>query len=118
MSYTLGQAAAATGKAKSTISKAIKTGKISASKDESGSFQIDPSELHRVFPIEQETPKNGYLETPRENNALQREVNLLREMLDETRADRDEWKAQAKRITLLIEDQTAKKGFWARLMGN
>ena len=43
---------------------------------------------------------------------------VMREMLDETKADRDEWKEQAKRVTLLVEDHNAKpKGFWARLRG-
>ena len=50
MVYTLGDAAKATGKSKATISKAIKSGRISATKDETGTFQIDPAELHRVYP--------------------------------------------------------------------
>jgi IS30 family transposase len=49
MKYTLGQAAKATGKAKSTILRAIKNGTLSASKGAKGSYQIDPAELHRVF---------------------------------------------------------------------
>jgi len=57
--------------------------------------------------------------TPLETSALEREVELLREMLEETRADRDSWKDQAQKITALIEDQSArKKGFWARLIGS
>jgi len=50
MGYTLGEAAKATGKAKTTIQRAIKSGRISASKSSSGAYDIDPSELHRVFP--------------------------------------------------------------------
>lgn len=49
MKYTLGTAAKATGKAKSTILRAIKTGTISAGKAHDGSYEIEPSELHRVF---------------------------------------------------------------------
>ena len=60
-----------------------------------------------------ETPK----ETPINNSGLEREVELLREMLDETKADRDSWKLQAQKVTALIENQSAKKGFWARLTG-
>lgn len=57
-------------------------------------------------------------ETPIETSALEREVELLREVLEETRADRDSWKDQAQKITALVEDQSArKKGFWARLVG-
>lgn len=48
--YTIGTAAKATGKAKSVISRAIKEGKISATKKEDGTYSIDPAELHRVYP--------------------------------------------------------------------
>ena len=50
MQYTAGEAARATGKNIATITRAIKSGKISASKDASGAWRIEPSELHRVFP--------------------------------------------------------------------
>lgn len=50
MKYSLSEAAKATGKNKTTIQRAIKSGKISASKGDSGSYEIDPAELHRVFP--------------------------------------------------------------------
>lgn len=51
MKYSLSDAAKATGKNKTTIQRAIKNGKISAAKAESGAYEIDPSELHRVFPL-------------------------------------------------------------------
>ena len=51
MSYTLNEAAKAVGKSKTTIHRAIKSGKISASKLDSGAYAIDPSELHRVFQV-------------------------------------------------------------------
>ncbi len=50
MKYSLSEAAKATGKNKTTIQRAIKSGKISAAKGDGGSYEIDPSELHRVFP--------------------------------------------------------------------
>ena len=50
MKYSLADAAKAVGKNKTTIQRAIKSGKISASKKESGAYEIDPAELHRVFP--------------------------------------------------------------------
>lgn len=58
MKYTLGTAAKACGVARTTILRAIKSGKISAGKDEAGNYAIDPAELHRVFPpiaVEQST---------------------------------------------------------------
>src|ERR1700731_831905 len=48
--YTVGTAARATGKSKSTISRDIDKGKISAEKKDDGSYSIDPAELHRVYP--------------------------------------------------------------------
>jgi hypothetical protein len=48
--YTIGTAAKATGKSKSTISRDVEKGKISAVKNEDGSYAIDPAELHRVYP--------------------------------------------------------------------
>jgi hypothetical protein len=48
--YTLGEAARASGKSKSTIAKAIKNGRVSAVRGVDGSYQIDPAELHRVYP--------------------------------------------------------------------
>ena len=50
MFYTLGTAAKATGKSKPTIQRAVKTGKLSAVRKTDGSYEIDPAELHRVFP--------------------------------------------------------------------
>ena len=50
MQYTAGNAAKVTGRNIATITRAIKSGKISARKDASGAWRIDPSELHRVFP--------------------------------------------------------------------
>jgi hypothetical protein len=51
MKFSLGQAAKETGLDKSTISRAIKSGRISAQrKDGSGGYEIDPAELFRVFP--------------------------------------------------------------------
>lgn len=49
MSYTVGTAAKATGKSKSTIARAIDAGRLSAERLEDGSYRIDPAELHRVF---------------------------------------------------------------------
>ena len=59
MAYTLGDAARATGKSKPTIAKAIKRGQISAIKADDGSYQIDPAELHRVYPMASSESGNG-----------------------------------------------------------
>jgi len=49
MHLSLGQAAKETGMDKSTISRAIKSGKLSATRKENGGYAIDPAELFRVF---------------------------------------------------------------------
>ena len=81
---SLGAAAKATGKSKTTIGKYIKNGKMSAvSKDESG-YQIDPAELFRVFtPVDSQSggsvpPKNN-TNYPLSNNALQVELEIIKQ---------------------------------------
>jgi excisionase family DNA binding protein len=124
MVYTLGEAAKATGMSKATISKAIKNGRISASKDETGTFKIDPSELHRVYPPtvsteQRETPNVAASEHP--NDSLVRELQARLEaaqeriadkdsVIDDLREDRDRWRQQA---TALLEDhRRAKRSWW------
>jgi len=113
MSYTLGQAAKAVGRTKPTILRAIKSHKISAVKDEAtGEWQIEPAELHRVYPPISQEEHEPEPKTEQGNNALQVEVTLLRErladkdaMIDELREDRDQWREQAQRLA--ITDQRA-----------
>ena len=50
MFYMLGTGAKAAGTSKASIWRAIKSGRISATREADGSFRIDPAELHRVFP--------------------------------------------------------------------
>jgi hypothetical protein len=49
--YTLGTAAKAAGVSKSTVHRAIRTGKISARSKDGNRYEIDPAEFHRVFPL-------------------------------------------------------------------
>ena len=83
--YTLGQAAKATGVSKTTISKAIATGKISVFEKNKEGFKIEPSELHRVFPLVTETSnQNLTIDNTKETGvtaSLETEIRLLREML-------------------------------------
>jgi hypothetical protein len=48
--HTIATAAAAVGRNKTAILRAIKAGKISVAKDENGEWRIDPAELHRIYP--------------------------------------------------------------------
>lgn len=122
MELSASQAAKRVGKSIPTITRAIKKGKLSAVPRDGGGWTIEASELFRVWPAvsgeTDVTPPMLRSETPIETSALEREVELLREMLNETKADRDSWKEQAQKVTALVEDQSArKKGFWARLRG-
>jgi hypothetical protein len=54
--FSLAQAAKAAGKSKPTIPRAIKAGRLSATRGENGSYDIDPSELARVFPLTGDMP--------------------------------------------------------------
>lgn len=51
MELTLSAAAQATGKGKSTLLRAVKSGKLSARRTDDGAFMVDASELARVFPM-------------------------------------------------------------------
>jgi hypothetical protein len=48
--YNLATAAAAVGRNKTAILRAIESGKIPASQDANGDVQIDPADLHRIYP--------------------------------------------------------------------
>ena len=50
MYLSLGQAAKEAGVAKSTISKALSSGKLSYREKNSEGYKIDPAELFRVYP--------------------------------------------------------------------
>jgi len=122
MELSASQAAKKVGKSVPTITRARKKGKLTAKPRDGGGWIIDAAELFRVWPAVSNdtdaTPTMLGSETPIETSALERELELTREMLNEAKADRDSWKEQAQKITALIEDQSArKKGFWARLTG-
>lgn len=79
---SLGQAAKETGKSKGTISKYLKSGKLSYVSKEGNQYRIDPAELLRVFPQEkQEMNSREPQENLNINSALERENELLRERL-------------------------------------
>ena len=50
MTFTLGTAAKACGINKTTVLKAIKTGRLSGTRNDEGNWSIEPVELFRVFP--------------------------------------------------------------------
>jgi len=102
---TMGQAAKETGVSKATLSKALKSGRLSYVAKSTAGYEIDPAELFRVFPAKPAATVEGERsETHREHllldDAHRREIQLLREQLDEVRTDRDAWREQAQRLAL------------------
>lgn len=126
MKYTAGQAAKATGVATATITRALKNGRLSGSKDNKGTWMIDVAELHRVFPPfaaqdsatscvkHDATPENTYAIA-----ALERELDVLRSALTDARTDRDKWRDMAERLSIphLNKEESKKDivGFWTKL---
>ena len=108
MKYTIGQAAKATGRSKSLISKAIKDGRLSATRvgtTPTSPMEIDASELFRVFspmnntknePEQVEyTPKTPSEDTLQLATALEI-VKVQREYQDKRIADLEEQLKEAK----------------------
>lgn len=123
---TLSQAAKASGKSKSTLSRAIKTGRLSAVRLDDGNFSIDPAELFRAYPAKPSNPSYEHLQeqsaTPvaaelknrismleflleKEREAVTREREIAareREISADLQEDRDRWRHQA---ASLLADQ-------------
>lgn len=133
MILTLRQAAELTGKSKSTLTRAIKSGRLSASRDGEGMYAIDPAELARAYPFVERpdaqhdarhgAPRNNETE-PDDAAILRLRLSLLvneqnreraaaereREQLAATVADlRMRLDRADQRIIALIGDQAPKK---------
>ncbi len=122
MKYTSGKAAEATGKSKTTIHRAISSGKLSTMRNEQGEYEIDPSELMRVYDIVTPEPqKRNDMErsvTPvmldeapvlrAEIEGLKQQLALLKDERDDLRRRLDEDSAERRRLTLLLTDPTNK----------
>lgn len=127
------------GKSKSAILRAIKNGKLSASKDDGGNYQIDPSELSRRYkilpeaqrasapsPAPEKKPVHTGLaaqakaleekiaiykeERDRERRTAQDEIDFLRSSLEQEREERRKLTARL----LTDERPKAKRGWFGR----
>lgn len=121
--FTAGQAAKEVGVSKTTISKALQSGRLSYIEKTSAGYRIDPAELFRVFPksstdnttVNDEEPyvnsvKIAKLEAERE--ALQKQVDDLRHSLSRAEENADQWRDQAQRLALTHE---ARPSLWERI---
>ena len=99
MSYSLGEAARATGRNKSTILRAVRAGKISATREVArGGWMIEPAELHRVFAPVAATPDEPASAAISNGNATAAAAELrelrarladAHETIDDLRTERD-----------------------------
>lgn len=128
------QAAKTVGKSVPTITRAVKSGKLSARRLDGGGYEIDPAELFRVWDaVTNEgnaTPLILEHETPIKDSVLQARLEVMDERLSDAQAtikdlrDRlDAESAERRSLTAQITDQRQstpaphKRGFWARLIG-
>ncbi len=123
MKLTLGQVARELEMNKATLSRYIKQGKISAEKQEDGSYRIDPSEIDRLRATVLATVKVTH---DRQPVVPVPEIGLLRELLaekdkqiDNLTQERDEWREQCKKQLLLLtapkeapKQEPKKKRWW------
>ena len=138
--FSLTQAAKAARVSKATIHRAVKSGKVSAARQEDGSYRIDPAELARAYSLDlnaltsqasetpetlhetvsgrlTETPRNAP-ETPSETVRLavmEADLRALKAMVEELRTSRDQWQQQAERATLALAAPA--RAWWRRLAG-
>jgi len=132
MPYTLAAAATSVGLNKTTILRAIKSGKISAQMDAHGHWRIEPAELHRVYPpVAGLAGNNGAVQREAAFEAvaaaeLQFKVALTGQRLSDLKADledmrnqRNAWQAQAERLALTDQrtqpaQQQRSRWWWRR----
>jgi hypothetical protein len=125
------------GVSKSTISRAIQAGRLSAARSDDGGWSIDPAELSRVYPPapfpvpvgrpigraadgsegQDATPVGTH--GPARDALFEVQLDALRQLLeaerrraDELRADRDAWREQAQRLALPVPPKPQPRGWW------
>lgn len=101
MKLSLNKAAKEASVAKSTILEALGSGRMSANKNEKGHWEIDPSELFRVFPRTRldETRKpiptsSNFDVRTSESSGIEIEVKLLREQIERMDMERERERTQ------------------------
>ena len=136
---TLAEASRETGKSKSTLWRAIKAGRLSATRGDNGEFQIDPAELARAFPPEElsrnaagkqseragDTAGNGATVVLEERIAAKEAliagkdavIAELRDRLADVTRQRDKWIEQAEAVRLLAAPPARPRGLIDRLLG-
>lgn len=91
--FSINQASKETGKSTSVIHKAVKEGRLSAEKtvNKAGTrttYQIDASELFRVFPKKVETKETEHLNFNSELLEANAQIKVLEALIEELRDDK------------------------------
>ncbi len=107
MELSLGAAARLVGTSKSTLTRAVRSGRLSATRDDAGSYRINVAELTRVYPVAQprEPVAVAHHATPTPDPqvaVLETELRGLRELLAEVRESRDGLARQVERLTAAL----------------
>jgi hypothetical protein len=98
------------GLTKQSVMKAIRSGRLSATRDAKGEWQIEPVELFRVWPaVNQDTGKVApevHAGNPPGGDDI---VAILKAQLDDIRADRDHWREAAERQMAVADQERAER---------
>jgi excisionase family DNA binding protein len=130
MELSLGQAAKLAGVGKTTLARAIHSGKMSATRREDGTYGVDPAELTRVYPPKSEAVETesaaGYAahRPPAIRNldetdlriqvaSLSAELKALREVLE---AEKRHTESEKRRADEIREDRDTWRGQAERLL--
>ncbi len=131
MYLSLGQAARETGKSKSVISNALKSGRLSGVRNGKGEWEIDPSELFRVFSPQNglengkkndlerfSTPENALVELLKEQlqNAKERENQAREREQQAFEREREGREREARLMALLEAEQQARRDLEQKLL--
>jgi predicted site-specific integrase-resolvase len=106
MPLTIREAAESAGLSRQALMKAIKTGKVSATKSEIGQWRIEPAELHRVYPKVATQPQ-----------PIDLLVATLQAQVEDLRQERDRLLAIVERQTETTKLLTDRRSWWQRLRG-
>jgi hypothetical protein len=101
---SLAEAAKHCGVNRSTILRAVKSGKMSGTRNDDGSWSVEPSELFRVFEPKADT--SAAPQGAQRDAATDALVAELRAVIADLRRDRDAWRDQAERPPRASSDAT------------
>ena len=132
---TLLEATERTGKSRSTLTRAIRSGKLTANRDDDDkTYLVDPAELARVFPPESVRQDSPHDDSPanhdREIELLESQIDALQDerrrerehmltQIDDLKKQRDHWIQQNNNATILLqhEQQQSARSWWSKVFG-